>query len=121
VSVPTKEITITHTDLATLDFALSFFDDEEGLEPTDLTGVVVESHLYDKIRRAKIAEFIVTTAAINKRYFRLDLAPEDVIKLKNTLVFDIRLNYPNRVDFPLRVFVDCEKGYTGFEDVPVTP
>lgn len=114
MAVKTKEITITHTDLATLDFALSFFDDKEGTIPTDLSNVVVESHLYDKVRREKIAEFTVATIAINRRYFRLSIPPEDVIKLKNTLVFDIRLNYPNRVDIPLRVLVQFERGFTGF-------
>lgn len=115
MAVPTREITITHTDLATLDFALSFFDDEEGTIPTDLSTATVQSELYDKTRREKIADFVVTTTAINKRYFRLNLPPEDVYKLKNTLVFDIRLVYPNRIDYPLRVYVEFEKGYTGWD------
>lgn len=124
MATATAEIYLKHTDLATLDFALSFFDDEDGTIPTDLTGVTVESELYDKVRQNLIGTFTVTAldptpveggpSVDNSRYFKLSFPPENVSLLQNVLVFDVRLNSLDRVDIPLRVFVEVEKGYTGW-------
>jgi hypothetical protein len=117
MSVTTKELTISHTDLATLDFALTFFEDDEGTIPSDLSGAIITSELYDKLRTELLGVFDITEVTSNSYYFKLNLPPENVLKLRNTLVFDVRITYPTRVDYPLRVFVNCEKGYTGFSSI----